>query len=69
MAQINARVPDEVAAGLDRWARAEGERQAAKASTLPNLRNQALRSAERWDEMAARVELAQAQAVVNRAGK
>ena len=42
--------------------RADAEREIAKRSTLPNVKTRALRSAERWDELAARAALAQAHA-------
>ena len=53
-----------------RWCRerAETERREAAGSTLPNVRNRALRAAERWDQMAARAERAQDYAV-NRSGQ
>ena len=47
--------------------RAEMERRAAAASTLPNVRSRALRSAEQWEAMARRAERAQAHAA-NRSG-
>ena len=40
-------------------ARAAAERANAEKSTLPNVHTQALRSAERWDEMAQRAERVQ----------
>ena len=39
--------------------RAEAERLEAAASTLPNVRDRALRSAERWEQMAQRAERTQ----------
>lgn len=42
--------------------RAEVERQAAAASTLPNVKNRALRAVEQWEAMARRAERAQAHA-------
>ncbi|GHH24896.1 hypothetical protein GCM10008023_37410 [Sphingomonas glacialis] len=36
--------------------RADAERATAETATLPNLRIRALRSAERWEEMAMRAE-------------
>lgn len=53
-----------------RWCRerAEAERREAAGSTLPKVRERALRAAERWDQMAAQAELAQAHAV-NRSGQ
>ena len=39
--------------------RAEAERSEASASVLPNVRDRALRSAERWEEMARRAERVQ----------
>lgn len=39
--------------------RAEAERLEASASVLPNVQDRALRSAERWEEMARRAELVQ----------
>ena len=43
--------------------RAQAERLEASASGLPNVRDRALRSAERWEEMARRAELTQALSV------
>jgi len=43
--------------------RAEAERLEASTSVLPNVRDRALRSAERWDEMARRAEQTQALSV------
>jgi len=40
--------------------RAEAERAIAVGATLPNVRNRALRAAERWDELAGQAERAQA---------
>lgn len=40
-------------------ARADAERAEAEIATLPNVRTRALRSAERWDEMAQRAERVQ----------
>lgn len=40
-------------------ARADAERAEAEIATLPNIRIRALRSAERWDEMAQRAERVQ----------
>lgn len=36
--------------------RAEAERLEASTSTLPNVRDRALRSAERWEDMASRAD-------------
>ena len=41
---------------------AAAERETAESSSLPNVKNRSLRAAERWDELAARAERAQAQA-------
>ncbi len=46
--------------------RADAERRIAEAALLANVRDQALRSAKRWEEMAARAERTQEQAAANR---
>lgn len=43
--------------------RATAERLEASTAVLPNVRDRALRSAERWDEMARRAERTQALSV------
>ena len=47
--------------------RAEQERLQASTAVLPNVRDRALRSAERWDQMAQRVEHTQTLAAARKA--